>query len=437
MPTLRTVTLGCKVNQYETQYVREGLLRAGYRDAADGERADLCVVNTCTVTREADYKSRKILRALARENPGTRILVMGCYATRAARELAALPGVVEVLTDKRRLPELLARFGLPDAPKGIRAFNWRHRAWVKVQDGCRGECSYCIVPKVRATLWSRPVCEVLEEVQCLRDAGYREIVLTGIHLGHYGLDASQPAGDQGADLAGLVERILELKGDFRIRLSSVEAAEVTPSLVTGMADYPERICPHLHLPLQSGSDRVLLQMRRRYSARQFLETCRTVDQRVQGLAITTDVIVGFPGESEADFEATCQVVEEVGFAKVHVFRYSPRAGTLAAGFAEQVPEAIKQRRAAELGRISRRLHRRYLERLSGQRLRVLIQSAVAGRPGRLLGTSGNYAPVELAGTPADEGRLVWVVAGEVVDGRVRAVSKAGGVGEPVASATGD
>lgn len=422
MPTLRTVTLGCKVNQYETQYVREGLLRVGYRDAAEGERADLCVVNTCTVTGEADYKSRKIIRALARDNPGTRIVVMGCYATRAAHELAALPGVVEVIPDKRQLPELLGRFGLSQAPPGIRTFTWRHRAWVKVQDGCQSECSYCIIPKVRPALWSRPVPNVLEEIKALRDAGYREIVLTGIHLGHYGLDQSHSPESRDArlDLTALVEQILTVEGDFRLRLSSIEAAEVPPALIDLMADNPERLCPHLHLPLQSGSDRVLSQMRRRYTSRQFVETCQAATERIRGLAVTADVIVGFPGESDADFQATCQVVEEVGFARVHVFRYSPRQGTLAAEYPEQTPEQVKQRRAAELVHLSRRLHHRYLERLAGQRLQVLVESPIADRPGQLLGTAGNYASVDLSGISNDEGRLLWVVAREVMGDRIRA-----------------
>ena len=181
-PTLRTVTLGCKVNQYETQFVREGLAAAGYRDAEKGEVADLCVVNTCTVTAEGDSKSRQIVRQLARRNPGTRIVVMGCYATRAPAEIAALPGVVEVVTDKRELPDLLGRFGVVDVPTGISGFGNRHRAYVKVQDGCLLRCSFCIIPLVRPQMTSRPVKHVLDEVRRLVDGGYREIVLTGIHL---------------------------------------------------------------------------------------------------------------------------------------------------------------------------------------------------------------------------------------------------------------
>src|SRR4051794_36566981 len=189
--TLKTLTLGCKVNQYETELVREGLVRAGYHDAAADEPADLCVVNTCTVTAEGDSKSRHAIRRLARQNPDARIVVMGCYATRAPDEMARLPNVAEVVTDKREIPDLLGRFGVIDVPTGILHFGNRHRAFVKVQDGCLLRCSYCIIPYVRPHFSSRPLAHVLEEVRRLIDNGYREIVLTGIHLGHYGVERNR------------------------------------------------------------------------------------------------------------------------------------------------------------------------------------------------------------------------------------------------------
>src|SRR5882757_5984421 len=188
--TLKTLTLGCKVNQYETELVREGFLRANFRDVAEGETADLCVVNTCTVTEQGDAKSRQAIRRLARENPESRIVVMGCYATRAPEELAKLPNVTEVVTDKREIPDLLGRFGVIDLPTGISHFGTRHRAYVKVQDGCLLRCSYCIIPYVRPHISSRPVQHIVEEVARLRDNGYREIVLTGVHLGHYGVEGN-------------------------------------------------------------------------------------------------------------------------------------------------------------------------------------------------------------------------------------------------------
>jgi threonylcarbamoyladenosine tRNA methylthiotransferase MtaB len=193
VPVLKTVTLGCKVNQYETQYAREGFLRLGYREAINGEQADLILVNTCTVTAESEAKSRKIIRRLAKKNPRAEIIVMGCYATRAPDEAASLPGVGEVIRDKRELPDLLARRGLEDVASGISGFEGRHRAWVKIQDGCREGCSYCIIPLVRPVLASRPADDVLDEIGRLTRAGFAEIVLTGIHLGHYGVDDFLPS----------------------------------------------------------------------------------------------------------------------------------------------------------------------------------------------------------------------------------------------------
>ena len=198
---LRTVTLGCKVNQYETQFVREGLLGIGYEDAAEEEAADLCIVNTCTVTGEGDSKSRQTIRRLARQNPAAKIVVMGCYATRAPEEVARLPNVTEVVTDKRELPDLLGRFGVTDVPTGISTFGRRHRAYVKVQDGCMLRCSFCIIPYVRPQLTSRPIEHIVDEVRRLVDNGYREVVLTGIHLGHYGVEWNRNVAEGRLDAA--------------------------------------------------------------------------------------------------------------------------------------------------------------------------------------------------------------------------------------------
>jgi threonylcarbamoyladenosine tRNA methylthiotransferase MtaB len=460
--TLKTITLGCKVNQYETEYVRQGLARLGFREPADGEPADLCVVNTCTVTAEADRKSRRAIRRMARENPHAEIIVMGCYAARAPAEAAAMPGVVDVVTDKRRLPELLERLGLADVPTGISSFGRRHRAFVKVQDGCTMQCSYCIIPKTRPVPSSRPVRNVLDEIERLVRHGHREIVLTGIHLGHYGLDLTEfeacrrrllspteapsvvsrrqespPTNTKRPDLAGLVRRIVELDGEFRVRVSSIEAAEATPELIAVMADRPDRVCPHLHLSMQSGSDAVLRRMRRRGTVRQFLDQCRLARESLDHAALTTDVIVGFPGETDADFEATCRAMEEAGFSKIHIFRFSARQGTSAATMPDQVPEPIRRDRAARLARIEKRLRQRYFESLAGLPLQVLVERPMDESPGMLLGTSARYTPVELPACPAEGdwataggdwvthrlGQLARVIAGPVVNGRIRAVAQ--------------
>ena len=313
-PGLKTVTLGCKVNQYETEYVREGLLSAGYVDVADGEIADLCVVNTCTVTSSGDSKSRQAIRQLARHNPGTRIVVMGCYATRAAEEVACLPGVVEVITDKRELPDLLQRFGVIDIPTGVSGLGQRHRAYVKVQDGCLLRCSFCIIPKVRPNMYSRPLREILTEVQRLVDRGYREVVLTGIHLGHYGVDFNRGKPKTSwTRLSHLLRAIVALPGDFRVRLSSIEVTEVTHELIDVFAEFPQRVCPHLHISMQSGSDAVLRRMNRRWGRDRFVDRCQLVQSVLDEPALTTDIIVGFPGETEGEFIQTCDVAREIGF----------------------------------------------------------------------------------------------------------------------------
>ena len=372
MPTFWIYTLGCKVNQYESQYVREGLQRLGFQEATPGEKVDLCIVNTCTVTAESDLKSRKVIRQLARRHPEARIVVMGCYAARAPQELARLPGVVQLIPDKAQLPQWLAQLGLADPPQGISCFGSRHRAFVKVQDGCQQRCRYCIIPLVRPVLRSRPLGEVLEEIQRLVSAGYREIVLTGIHLGHYGRDLPGPQ----PTLADLVEQILKLPGSFRLRLSSLEAMEVTPELLRMMADRPDRLCPHLHLPLQSGSNRVLEQMGRPYRLEDFLRVCDQVRAQLDNPALTTDILVGFPGETEQDFQASCRAVEQVGFCKIHSFPFSPRPGTAAAQMPDRPPWGVVRRRCGQIQEIARQLRRRYMESLLGRSIQVLAEESL-------------------------------------------------------------
>jgi threonylcarbamoyladenosine tRNA methylthiotransferase MtaB len=395
--TCRLVTLGCKVNQYETQYVKETLEINGYREAADGERADLCIVNTCTVTMEGDAKSRTAVRRLHQRNPDAQIVVMGCYATRDPAAVAKLPGVTRVVTDKAKLADELRDFGVTEMPAGITRFDDHQRAFVKVQDGCILNCTYCIIPSVRPILRSRAPEEIAREVAELVAAGYAEIVLTGVHLGHYGLDLSKgKPRDQWRRLWHLLGMLDRLPGDFRVRLSSLEAAEARADLVRAMACSP-RVVPHLHLCLQSGSDRILGAMKRRYTSAGFLERCRRLQEALDVPALTTDVIVGFPGETEADFAATCRVAREAGFAKVHVFSYSPRAGTSAALLPDAVPPAIIQERCARLRELESELTHAYQRRLLGRRLEVLVEGADPKRPGNVQGTSCRYLPVSFRG----------------------------------------
>ncbi|TWU07658.1 tRNA (N(6)-L-threonylcarbamoyladenosine(37)-C(2))-methylthiotransferase MtaB [Stieleria varia] len=402
---LRTTTLGCKVNQYETELVRQGLQRVGFQDCQGDEPADVCIVNTCTVTHQGDAKSRQVIRRLARENPDARIVVMGCYATRAPEEVASLPGVVDVVTDKRELPDLMSRFGVIDVPTGLDGFSGRHRAYVKVQDGCLLRCSYCIIPHVRPKLYSRPMNEIVEEVERLVDAGHREVVLTGIHLGHYGVDwnRNQPR-ENWTRLAHLLKQLCSLSGEFRIRLSSIEATETTRELISVMADHGDRIVPHVHLCLQSGSDSVLRRMRRRWGTRMFLDRCRLLREALPDPSITTDVIVGFPGETDAEFQQTMDTCRAAGFSKIHAFPFSPRRGTPAAEMEDQISADVRSERMDELISLEAELRSEYCHAMVGSEVQLLVESNTPmaelgpsnGNPAKLLrGTTGRFVPAEL------------------------------------------
>lgn len=419
---IRTVTLGCKVNQYETELVRQGLTSIGFTDAQPQEAADVCVVNTCTVTAEGDSKSRQMIRRLARKNPDARIVVMGCYATRAPEEVAELPGVSEVVTDKRELPDLMSRFGVVDVPTGLDGFSGRQRAYVKVQDGCLLRCSYCIIPMVRPELTSRDQQHIVDEVQRLVAAGHREVVLTGIHLGHYGVDwnRSKPR-EEWVRLAHLVRRLAELPGEFRIRLSSIEATEVTRELIGVLQEFPKRIVPHMHVCLQSGSDSVLRRMRRRWGTKMFLDRCQMLREALDQPALTTDVIVGFPGESDEEFEQTLETCRQARFSKVHVFPYSQRRGTPAAEYEDQVDKVVQAERVARLIKLEAQLREDYFQTLIGRRVQLLVETArgftgIAAPSTAPLsteyvmrGTSCRYAPVEVfAAEPSPPGTLLNV-----------------------------
>jgi threonylcarbamoyladenosine tRNA methylthiotransferase MtaB len=414
--TCRLVTLGCKVNQYETQLVKEALVQNGYREAADGETADLCVVNTCTVTNEGDAKSRKEIRRLAKHNPGTRTLVMGCYATRDPRTVARLPGVFEVVTDKRELPDILARQGIIDIPRGISHFDGRKRAYVKIQDGCLLRCTYCIIPKVRPVLSSRPAADIEEEVRRLIGNGYREIVISGIHVGHYGVDTSRPrSGTPRFRLWHLFRRLDRISGDWRMRLSSVETNEIADDFIKAAADC-EHLCQQFHPALQSGSDAVLARMRRRYRAASFLDKLERIRGIMPDVAFTTDVIVGFPGETEQEFDETLQTCRRAAFMKIHAFPFSGRRGTPAAQFGEQVPSEVRKERMQRLAILEQQLAQQYYRQHVGRTLEVLVERPSGGKleDGRewLRGTDRHYIPVELPGAVQDVG-CFRIVRGEL------------------------
>ena len=406
--TCRLVTLGCKVNQYETQLVKEALLKNGFREAADDESADLCVVNTCTVTGEADSKGRQLIRRLAKDNPGTRTVVMGCYATREPEILKGLPSVFEIVRDKRELPDVFERLGIVDMPSGISEFEGRRRAYVKVQDGCILNCTYCIIPSVRPGLQSRSPQEIEEEVRRLIDNGHREIVLTGIHVGHYGVDTTRgKSGRPPFRLWHLFKKLDAIPGNWRMRLSSIEAVEVNDEFIRAAADC-EHLCPQFHPALQSGSESVLRRMRRRYSVAKFQDKLQQIREVLVNPAFTTDVIVGFPGETDAEFEETLEACRTARFMKIHVFPFSTRKGTPAADFPDQVDPKVRKERVRILRELERDLAHEYYRTLVGTELEVLVEQESRDHAGRVQGTDRRYAPVELPGSKEDIGNFVTV-----------------------------
>ncbi|NPV70480.1 MAG: MiaB/RimO family radical SAM methylthiotransferase [Firmicutes bacterium] len=437
--TVAFVTLGCKANQYDTAAMTAAFRRHGYEVADPGAVADVYVINTCAVTGRSQAKSRQAAIKARRLNPSAVVVVSGCYPQVAPGEAGSLPEVDIVAGAAHRadLPRYVDEFLATGArmscvdrawscrdfeEAGAVEFQGRTRAFVKIEDGCEQFCSYCIVPFARGPVRSRRPGPVLDEVRRLAAAGYKEIVLTGIHLGEYGKDLRQQnAGDGRSDggsgghaaatpgpltLAGMVRLIHDVEGVERIRLSSVEPMDITPELVGEMGR--PKVCPHLHVPLQSGSDRILEAMNRGYTALEFIRLSDELRSSIPGLGFTTDVMVGFPGETDADFDLTCDVVKTAGFSRLHVFPFSARPGTAAARMGGQVPRAVKERRARSLIKIGKDLSLRFHEAMVGSRVTVLVEEGGEDRYAALEGLTGNYVRVWFDGPGTLKGEIVTV-----------------------------
>ncbi len=398
-------TLGCKLNQFETEQMRQQLEEAGFATVAWGERADVYVVNSCTVTGRADRDARRLVRSARHTNPEAVVVLAGCYADASPDARAALPEADLVVpnSEKARLAERLAERGVsplsvgeePGACYGgtgpmVRRFAGHTRAFVKVQEGCDANCAYCLIPKARGRARSVPAEDVERQARALGEAGHPELVLIGTHLGRYGIDL-----EPRATLAELVGRLLAIDVVKRMRLSSIEPLEISDALLDLFAgEASGRICRHLHVPLQSGCDRVLARMRRPYGAGQYRAIIGRCLERVPGLAVGADVIVGFPGESEDDFAETVALVEALPLAYLHVFTYSPRPGTDAAVMPEQVKPEERKRRNLVLRELGARKAAGYAAAQVGQEIEVVIEEKL--HDGRRVGVSDNYLKVTLA-----------------------------------------
>ncbi len=429
-----TITLGCKLNRFDSAAIEAELLRRGLAPQPDVALASVVVVNTCTVTGKADAEARRLIRGVRRRNDGCRLLVTGCYAELDEAAIRAIPGVDLVFgnRDKPRLAELLDRVGVDDAagttsrptdrgcdgalaiPAALH-FGDRSRAFLRVQEGCDLRCSYCVIPRVRGASRSVPPQQVERALCSLLAAGYREVVLTGVNTGDYGRDLSPRT-----DLARLLRRLLAVLGPNRIRLNSLEPLTVTDEIVALMSGDP-RLAPHLQVPLQSGSDAILRRMRRNYRLSSYLERVEAVRRAVPHAGLGADVIVGFPGETDARFAETLRFLEASPLNYLHVFAWSPRPGTPAADLPDRPHGSIVRERSARLRELAARLGHRFRRGFEGECLDAIVLQAAAGNGIRAL--TGNYIEltVERHGWVPRRGDLIAARVGRAEPGRTRAV----------------
>ena len=394
MRTAALHNLGCKVNSYETEAMQQLLEEAGYEIVSFHEKADVYIINTCSVTNIADRKSRQMLHRAKKQNPEAVVVAAGCYVQSAAEELKADLAVDVIIGNNKKqdlVPILEEYFKDRTDSSHVIEINETHeyerlsihkiadhtRAFLKVQDGCNQFCSYCIIPYTRGRVRSRRPEEVVAEVRELASAGYQEVVLTGIHLSSYGVDFKE---EERENLLSLIRQVHEVEGIRRIRLGSLEPRIITDDFAKALASMP-KFCPHFHLSLQSGCDETLKRMNRHYTTEEYAAGCDILRRYFDNPAITTDVIVGFPGETEEEFEATKAFLERIGFYEMHIFKYSRRAGTRADRMPEQVPEQIKNVRSEALLLLEKQMSKAYRESFLGKKKTVLLEekTEIGGR----------------------------------------------------------
>ncbi len=389
MKTAKLITMGCKVNQYDSQSMREVLIHNGFEIVDEAQPADLYLVNTCTVTNTADQKARQVVRRAIKQNPDADVLVTGCYAESDRKAIEQIPGVKFVFGNREKaefqtyLDKLADETPLQIKPlqhdaireharfsSGVSDAGKRTRALIKVQDGCSAFCTYCIIPYVRGRMTSRPLPDIVDEAHRIANSGIKEIVITGVHLGAYGQDTGRDK-----DIADILEQIHNIDGIERIRFSSIEPMYFPDILSERMSVLP-KCMPHFHLPIQSGADNVLRKMRRRYTTAQFATLVETLrDRFTEDIGITTDIMVGFPGETDDDFKESLKFVEAIGFNQLHVFRYSPRKGTPAATYPNQVPPHISAQRSRAMIALGEKLSKTFKKKMIGKKKKVLIEES--------------------------------------------------------------
>ncbi|MGC5328455.1 tRNA (N(6)-L-threonylcarbamoyladenosine(37)-C(2))-methylthiotransferase MtaB [Brevibacillus sp. SYSU BS000544] len=421
MSTVAFHTLGCKVNSYETEAIWQIFKAQGYdRVDFETEAADVYIINTCTVTNTGDKKSRQVIRRAIRRNPEAIVAVTGCYAQTSPNEIADIPGVDIIVgtQGRERLVEYVEQIQAERTPINavgnimkarafeeldVPSFTDRTRASLKIQEGCNNFCTFCIIPWARGLMRSRQPESVIEQARKLVAAGYLEIVLTGIHTGGYGEDLED------YNLAKLLRDLEQVEGLKRIRISSIEASQITDEVIE-VINNSEKVCRHLHVPLQAGDDEVLKRMRRKYTTQEFKEKMEKVRQALPGVALTSDVIVGFPGETDEQFMNGYRFIQEIGFAELHVFPYSMRTGTPAARMTDQVDEEVKKDRVAKLIELSNELSLNYAKGYLGDVLEVIPEGPYKGDPnsGFIQGYSDNYLNVVFEGTEEMIGKVCKV-----------------------------
>ena len=386
MKTYKIVTLGCRTNQYESQAFTNQLIKKGYIEAKEGEKASLCIVNTCTVTASADQRSLYQIRKMVRECAPKKLVVTGCLAEHLKEDLENMHGVTHVVPNPSKDKLLATIFPDLEWPEfKIERFEAHTRAFVKIQDGCNSYCSYCVIPFVRGRSRSRTIPDILEEIQQLVAGGYKEVVLTGINIGDF--DGAQTPS---ASLSDLVRQVDQIPGLERIRISSIDPDEIDDALIDAVLD-GKKTAPSLHLVLQSGSNVTLKRMRRKYTKQQFLDVAIKLLRRESLFTFTTDIIVGFPGETEQEFQETLDVLDQIPFAKVHVFPYSDRPKTRASRMANKVPIEVIQKRKGELLKRAEARAFQLRETFVGREFFVLLEGE--DKPGYFLGHTENFLPV--------------------------------------------